>query len=252
VQRTPEVLEPGLVPLWRHADWRGRFPWLIQGTTATEPGQDELDYGLFGRTPTALAMERWRRLREATGMDVAVHARQVHGARIACWTDGAHPGLAVVDGYDAHLSDARGILLTVSVADCVPAFLVDERRRAVALAHAGWRGVAGGVLESTMERMTSEGSQMGDLWLHLGPSICGRCYEVGPEVHAGVFPERAPPVTPAPIDLLDALRERAERLGVAPRRVSGSGHCTRCGPGKFFSYRAGSAARQLGVLGVLK
>ena len=76
-----------------------------------------------------------------------------------------------------------GVLLTVTIADCVPVFIADPVRRAVGLFHAGWRGTAAGVFESGMATLGEAfGSTPGDITVHLGPAICGECYEVGPEV----------------------------------------------------------------------
>src|SRR5690606_24721713 len=149
-----------------------------------------------------------------------------------------------------HLTARPGVLLAVSVADCVPVSLLDPERRSLALLHAGWRGVAGGIVERAAAEMEARyGSRSERLWLHCGPAICGACYEVGPEVHRAVHPGRAAPGAPTPIDLRAAVAERAAGLGVPGERVTISAHCTRCGPGAFFSHRAGSPARQMGLLG---
>jgi copper oxidase (laccase) domain-containing protein len=88
------------------------------------------------------------------------------------------------------------------------------------------------------------------LWLHCGPSICGACYEVGPEVHAAINPHLPVPAENTPIDVRAAIAERALGMGLPAEQVSVSGHCTRCGEPDFFSHRAGSKARQMGVLGI--
>jgi YfiH family protein len=245
-----ERRRPGEVPLWSHPDWSERFPWLVQGTTGAGEAETPFDLGLFGARPVGEVMERWRRLREATEMPVAVHARQVHQAEVRAHDAPLPPGLVAMQGFDGHLTRQEGVLLTVSVADCVPVSLVDGRGRAVALVHAGWRGVAGGIVERAAREMTERyGTEPADVWLHCGPAICGACYEVGPEVHHAVYPEEAPPEAPRPIDLRAAIARRAAGLGMVSDRVTVSAHCTRCGPGAFFSHRGGSPARQMGLLG---
>jgi polyphenol oxidase len=231
----------GEVPLHLHAEWREDLPWLVQGTTGR--GADGFDLGLFGDTPVGVALARWRALREAAAMPSAVHSRQVHGRELMEHAARA-PGLSVADGFDGHLTAAPGILLTVSVADCVPVSLVDPDRRRVALLHAGWRGAASGILAAGLARL---GSSAARLRVHLGPAICGQCYEVGPEVHQALG--LPPPPSPAPVDVRAALARQAVAAGIAPDHVTVSGHCTRCGPG-FYSHRAGSAERQLGLLGI--
>ncbi|HEX2189679.1 MAG TPA: polyphenol oxidase family protein [Longimicrobiaceae bacterium] len=248
VAEVPAAFE---VPLWTHPEWAERFPWLVQGTTGAGSPESPFDLGLAGSQPVGPALDRWRKLRAAAGAGVVVHARQVHAADVWTHRERGAPGIAVMDGVDGHATTLPGLLLTVGVADCVPVSLVDPERRAVALVHAGWRGTAGGIVERAVELLAAElGSRAEDLWLHCGPAICGECYEVGPEVHAGVRPGCAPPDAPAPIDLRAAIAERAAGRGISPERVTISAHCTRCGPGSFFSHRGGSRARQMGVLGI--
>ena len=241
-----ESLCDGEVPIWIHPEWAERFPWLVQGTTGSG-----FDLGLFGEQPVGAALQRWRALRSATGMNATVHARQVHGAGLAVQRMDGLQGMLVIEGVDGHLTNRSGLLLTVSVADCVPVSVVDPIRRAVALVHAGWRGTAAGIVGHALERLREEyGSVPADLWLHAGPAICGDCYEVGPEVHAALRPDDAPPVGPTPVDVRAVIAEQAVKAGVLREQLSVSAHCTRCGPGKFFSHRAGSPGRQMGLLGV--
>lgn len=247
-----EVLSGGRLPLWHHPEWAERFPWLVQGITGNQAGEAPADFGLFGEAPVGKVVARWERLRTATGMTRVVHARQVHGAELLVHGEGEFEGLMLSAGHDGHITGTSGVLLTVSVADCVPVYLVDAGARLIAMVHAGWRGVAAGIVERALERMVGEGGGVGEMWLHCGPSICGRCYEVGPEVHVGVNPGLTPPARPTPIDLPAAILERAASAGVDMTRASRSTHCTRCGTGNFFSHRGGSAARQLGFLGLRK
>ncbi|MQA88937.1 MAG: hypothetical protein GEU90_01700 [Gemmatimonas sp.] len=247
-----EVLDVGDLPLWRHPDWVTRFPWLAQGTTGRGTDTEPFDLGSFGDVPAGTLMNRWHRLLRGTGQQTAVHSRQVHGVEVAEWVEPIPPGLLYVSGYDAHLTNRLGVLLSVSIADCVPVFLVAEQSRALALAHAGWRGAAGSIVEKViggLSRMSGEAPET--FWLHCGPAICGVCYEVGPEVHAGVHPFREVPSAPKPIDLRAAIASRAIAAGLLSERISVSGLCTLCGPSDFFSHRGGSAGRQMGVLGRL-
>lgn len=234
------------MPLWVHPEWEQRFPWLVQGTTGSG-----FDLGLFGEQPVGATLGRWRALRSMAGMHASVHSRQVHGAHLAVHGIDGLSGMLVMEGVDGHLSDRPGLLLAVSVADCVPVSLVHPGRRAIALVHAGWRGTAAGIVVRALERLQQVyGAAAGDLWLHCGPAICGDCYEVGPEVHAALWPEQTPPAEPTPIDVRAVIADQVTSAGIYPERMSLSAHCTRCGPGAFFSHRAGSAGRQMGVLGV--
>lgn len=250
-RRVEERPAPGDLPLWHHPEWSERMPWLVQGVTGRGDEAEPFDLGLFGREPVGAVLGRWERIRRGAGMRRVVHSRQVHGAELRSHGPGEESGLLVGSGHDGHLTRAAGVLLTVSVADCAPVYLVDARRRAIALVHAGWRGVAAGIVERAIERLRAWGDDSGEeLWLHCGPSICGACYEVGPEVHAAVNPGVPTPVEPTPIDLRAAIVNRGASAGIAVERCTLSVHCTRCGPGAFFSHRAGSPARQMAILGI--
>ncbi|MGH7459047.1 MAG: polyphenol oxidase family protein [Longimicrobiaceae bacterium] len=232
------------VPLWVHPEWAERFPGVVQGTTGRGGEEAPFDLGLWGAQPAGEALGNWRRLLEHTGAAGALHSRQQHGVRLRINKPPSLDGLLVVEGYDGHLTGVAGVLLTVSVADCVPVFLAGDQPGAVGVLHVGWRGVAGGMVEVGIRRMR------GPVRLHCGPAICGRCYEVGPEVHRAVHPDRPAPAGPLPIDLRAAIHQRALRAGVPAGRLTLSGHCTLCGPGGFFSHRRGDRERQLGVIGL--
>ncbi len=207
------------------------------------------DLGLFGDASEPADVERrLDGLRVATGADRIVLARQVHGRDVAVHGDGAS-GLELVHGCDAHATCRAGVLLTVTTADCVPVSIVDEATPAVAMVHAGWRGVAAGVLEAAVGRLRADfGTAVRDVHVHLGPSICAACYEVGPEVFVALG--RPEPPAPSTVDLRGVLAERAVGLGVAPARITVSAHCTRCTGSGLFSHRAGDRERQVGYLGI--
>ncbi len=230
----------GPVPLYRNPEWSEAFPWLLQGTTGRGP-QGDFDLGLFGASPVGETLERWRALRRAVGIAGAVHSRQVHGRELF-HCDDAVPGLLVLDGYDGHRTSRADVLLTVSVADCVPIFLLDPGRRRIALLHGGWRGTVAGIVGRGISAL---GADPATLRIHLGPAICGRCYEVGPEVHTALGLEA--PTGARPVDVRAVQVGQAVEAGVPAASVTVSEHCTLCGRG-FFSHRGGSAARQMGVM----
>ncbi len=228
----PRILE--------HAEWRRSWPWLVQGTTTRG-----LDFALDGPDPAGA----WAALRAATPSTAAFQARQTHGVKVGV-RGPIGPGLHLVGGADGHVTGMPGALLGVTVADCVPVSIVAPRVRAVGMVHAGWRGSAAGILERAIERMsTAYGAEPVDLHLHLGPSICGSCYEVGPEVHEALGFD--PPDAPTPIDLRAVLARRAGGAGVTSDRVTRSAWCTLCGGGDLlYSHRGGDAGRQLGFIGL--
>lgn len=222
-------------------DWEEAFPWLVQGTTTRDR-----DFRLWGSAaPAGAALEAWEALREGMGARRVIHARQVHGAGLRFHEEGS-PGLHLVPPVDGHMTRTSGVLLTVSIADCVPIFLVAEAPRAVAVLHAGWRGVAAGIIEAGIQGFRDRlGVGPGDLHLHLGPAICGPEYEVGPEVHLALG--REDPGAPAPLDLRAVVAERASRAGVLPARIGCSGRCTRTDP-LLFSHRGGDTMRQVAYM----
>jgi YfiH family protein len=204
------------------------------------------DYGLGDGPPNEDALERWRALQQslAPAAPRLVSARQVHGTNIL--EHGAGPGLdgwLRADGADGHLTVAPGIACAVTVADCVPVFIA-HASGAVALLHAGWRGTAAGIVGKGIRVLAERGLAAGDLRVHLGPAICGRCYVVGPEVF-----EQLTTWTTARarnVDLRALLAEQAKAAGVT--RITVSEYCTKCDNDRFFSHRAGDAGRQVAVL----
>ena len=230
-----------------HPEWRERWPWLVQGLTIPGPDRNR-DFGLFGPGVAGGVVERWEELLATSGMIGVAHARQVHGREVRTHPT-AGPGLHLGAPADAHVTRAPGLLLAVTVADCVPAFLVAGAARVVAMVHAGWRGAATGILERAVAVMGERfGVPPEGLALHLGPSICGTCYEVGPEVHEALG--EPVPDGPTPVDLPANLARRARSLGVPETGITRSTWCTLCGPGDLFSHRGGDAGRQIGFLGI--
>ena len=221
---------------------------FVRGRTEC-PGDEDLDFGLFTGAPAGAVMQRWELLAEDTGCRRVVHSRQVHGCEIALH-GATPPGFLLVSPCDGHATRQPGTLLAVSVADCVPVFVVAPRIRAVMLLHAGWRGAAGGILESGVAMLESRlGTHVRDAHIHMGPAICGRCYEVGREVHEALGLPR--PTSPAhPVDLRRVLAGRALARGADPARMTISSFCTRCSDTPFFSHRGGDAGRQIAVLGI--
>lgn len=161
--------------------------------------------------------------------------KQVHGVRVVDADLAAHRPQA-----DASISNRPGDVLAVMTADCIPVLICDRLGRRVAAAHAGWRGLAAGVLESTLAALESEPS---DLLAWLGPGIGPQAFEVGPEVREAFLaadPGAAAAFQPANGDrlLADLYRLARRRLGRAGvNAVFGGGHCTYSDPERFFSYR---------------
>jgi copper oxidase (laccase) domain-containing protein len=133
--------------------------------------------------------------------------------------------------------------MAVSLADCVPVFVVHPSGAAAVL-HSGWRGTAGRIVERGIAELANRGFPPAELRVHLGPSICGRCYEVSPDVHERLTGARL--TRPAPVDLRAVIADHARAAGV--RHITVSAACTRCHNERYYSHRAGDSGRQLGVL----
>lgn len=197
-----------------------------------------------------------RRLAEHLGGedDSVRHATQVHGKQVLL-VDGSQ----TVDEVARHEADALvcntpGLLVGVLTADCVPVLLADATAGVVAAAHAGWRGLVGGVLEQTVAAMLALGAQRSRLRAAVGPCIGADAYEVGEEV-AGAFRQLEGVVRQAAtgrphVDLERAAAALLESAGVPQRALAK--RCTYDEVSLFHSYRrdGASAGRQLSVIGL--
>lgn len=175
---------------------------------------------------------------EAPGL---VSSVQVHGTRVARHTK-PWVGVRRLEGIDAHMVSVAGAA-AVTVADCVPVF-VAHPSGVVAIVHAGWRGTAARIVSAAIECFEAAGLPPADLHVHLGPAICGRCYEVGPDVYAQLTGWQT--IRNRNVDLRALLAEQAKASGVT--QLSASPWCTRCDNGRFFSHRAGDGGRQIAVI----
>jgi YfiH family protein len=228
------------VPRLELTDWAERYG-LVAGIT-TRP----LSLGLWSDEPVGQVISRWRAFRSAFGarFPTVVLAHQAHGTEVK-WHEGLPEGWLILDGIDGHATGDRGLLLTVTVADCIPVYLAVPHKGAIALVHAGWRGTAGGVLARCVELLKWRGfAKASDLVMHCGVGICGNCYEVGSEV-ADRFGEPGA----SHLDLREILAEQARGLGV--REISISPWCSAEGRDRFFSHRAsgGRDGRMVAYLG---
>jgi YfiH family protein len=218
-------------------------PFGIEAFTTTRAAGD---YGLGEGEPPADALARWNAL-HAELAEIAprlVSARQIHGVKILDHDESpGSQGWTRHDGADGHLTVASGVACVVTVADCVPVFIAHPSG-AVALLHAGWRGTAGRIVEKGIARMVAQGLDPADMKVHLGPAICGRCYQVGPDVFRQLTGWET--VRQRNVDLRALLAEQAKEMGV--RQLSASPHCTRCDSDRFFSHRAGDSGRQVAVI----
>jgi copper oxidase (laccase) domain-containing protein len=133
--------------------------------------------------------------------------------------------------------------MAVTLADCVPVF-IGHPSGGAAILHSGWRGTAGGIIAAAIRFLGARGLRPADLYVHCGPSICGGCYEVSPDVFQALTGR--PVEEPTPVDLRELILSRAAAAGV--KQLSSSSSCTRCNNDRFFSHRCGDHGRQLGII----
>jgi hypothetical protein len=181
----------------------------------------------------------------APGIAAPVIAEQVHGAQVAVvgagdTGSGWRERETAIAATDALVTRERGVPLAILVADCAAVALVAPGG-VLGLAHAGWRGLAGGVLEATLERMAAlAAAPAGDCAALIGPCIRGCCYEVGEEVWRQ-FPGECLAATDRPetrrLDLMAAVIHRLRTIGLGKDRIHSVALCASCRSDLFFSHR---------------
>lgn len=206
---TPDVLRiPGLED----------EPGFVHGFSTAALGSVGLTHAL---DPEPVLASR-RAFARAIGVDSEriTTAGAVHGTKVARVDE----PWEVIQGVDGLITDRRGVALFATFADCYPIVLWDPVKRCVGLAHAGWRGTRAGIARAAVERMGEEyGSAPGDIHAGIGPGICGRCYEVGPEVASQFDGRFASPGAGDRLllDLEAANRSQLEDAGVTEVHVLG-------------------------------
>ncbi|MBB1605938.1 MULTISPECIES: peptidoglycan editing factor PgeF [unclassified Pseudomonas] len=223
---------------WLIPDWPA--PANVRACVSTRAGGvsqapfDSFNLGdHVGDEPAAVAENR-RRLEQAQGCRPA-WLSQVHGIEVV----EADPSRVAT--ADASWSATPGIACAVLTADCLPALFCDRAGTRVAAAHAGWRGLAGGVLEATLDRLAVPA---GEVLVWLGPAIGPQAFEVGPEVREAFLADHAEAAA-AFVPSVNAGRYMADiyqlaRIRLAARGVTavyGGGLCTFSDTERFYSYR---------------
>jgi polyphenol oxidase len=173
--------------------------------------------------------------------------KQIHSARVV---EASRNERAEAD---AIVTREPGLLIGVRTADCVPILIADERTRAVASIHAGWRGAAQNIAGAAVQELiTRYGSRLEDLHAAIGPAVGPCCYEVGAEVasrFAGWNREPAGKTGPIRINLPGINEMQIREAGVAD--IWQAGECTFCAAERFFSFRREKerAGRMLSFVG---
>lgn len=214
---------------------------------ASAPPYDEFNLGeRCGDDPAAVLANRAALRRAAALPSEPAWLRQVHG--IAVWQGGNATGTP--EG-DAAVTARAGQVLAILTADCLPVLFAARDGREVGAAHAGWRGLAGGVLEATVAAMRTAPA---DLVAWLGPAAGPANYEIGEDVHAAFVDADAgaagafAPTRPGHwrVDLYALARRRLAAAGV--HDVHGGGECTIADAARFFSHRRDRACGRMATL----
>jgi len=198
-------------------------PYLVHGLSTLALG----DMRAPGTAHSALTPPR-QAFVEALGLEPGrlVVAGAVHGAEVARVDE----AVGVLGGFDALVTDRPGLVLLATFADCYPVMLYDPARQALALAHAGWRGIRGGVVGRAVHALRREyGSHPEDLVTGLGPGICAACYEVSGEMAGQFAPGHARPNGDGrfQLDLAAVILDQLLAAGVPSGSVHVLGACTR-------------------------
>jgi YfiH family protein len=234
---------------WYRAPALSTHPEIVHGVTHASLG----NFSLSAEEDAAAVEARRERLLRAAELSFArlVAPRLTHSAAVAVVDGGKMSG----ENADALVTNDVRTVLAVTVADCVPVFFVDAAGGAFGVAHAGWRGMAGGIVRHTVDAMKRElGVKLGNLLVGAGPSIRGPHYEVGPDV-AGLFPEAFsvpvgdPEEGRAQVDLPSCALAQAAGAGVPRDNLVDFALSTYDRVDDLFSHRRGDRARHWAFIG---
>jgi YfiH family protein len=221
---------------WLEGDLSGaRVAFSTRSGGVSEPPFDSLNLGILTEDGQAAVEENRRRLAAALGFAAGqvVFALQVHGTRLI-----EHPSSESHPRADGHVVREPGLAPLVFTADCLPVAL--RGPRGLAMVHAGWRGLAGGILAGAAEAVEAASAA-------IGPGIGPCCYEVGDEV-LDAFADLGEGIAQGRmLDLAEVARRQLALVGAED--VQSAGLCTSCEPELFFSHRRdhGRTGRQAGI-----
>ena len=233
------------------ADWPAP-PGIRAGITlraggVSAPPFDALNLGAHTQDDAETVAANRARLRAVLDLPAEpAWLNQIHGRRVAC-ADGL-----ITEPADASVGTQAHAVCAVLTADCLPVLLCDQSADCWAAAHAGWRGLAAGVLEATAAALPAAPDR---LMAWLGPAIGAACFEVGAEVRAAfcdVHPADAAAFLPAAAagkhhaDIYALARARLTRAGITT--IYGGGLCTVTDARRFYSYRRAAQTGRMASL----
>ncbi|QKZ15315.1 peptidoglycan editing factor PgeF [Spirosoma sp. KUDC1026] len=236
------------------------FPELVgaestrHGGVSPEPFSS-LNLGINTADDIANVDENRRRFLSAIGAEEFgfTSSYQVHGLEILLATEAGR-----YEGYDALVTNQPGLLVGVTVADCVPILVYDSEKRVVAAVHAGWKGTTGKLVAKTISLMKDLfGTNPEACYAYIGTCIDECSFEVGPEVadlFEPAFRRAQLGTVKSYVDLKAANRQLLLNAGVPAAHIEVSSYSTVLNNDSFFSHRAehGQTGRMLAVIGVKK
>jgi YfiH family protein len=216
------------------------------------PPFDSLNTGLHTTDdPKAVRHNRnliWEKL--GIPPDRLVFPEQTHSDTVQAVTE---PGR--IAACDALVTNTPQLFLTVQTADCFPVFLYDPEKRAVALAHSGWRGTAKNITAKTIAIMQERfGSRAGDLRAAIGAGVQQTCYQVDEPTAQYFDPKYLTPDGPGhyKLNLQSAITDQLIQQGVTPQFIEADKTCTHCAAALYFSHRRDRqrSGRMLALIGI--
>ena len=204
-----------------HSEALDRLPRIIHAFSTRRSERNDFALGAGASSNPIVQMNRIRFVAAAGAVGWPVlKLKQVHSGIVRVMEDTSAAGEAV-EG-DAAITSLTGVLLSVQTADCVPILLADSRARAVAAVHAGWRGTAANIVETTVRELERHYSvEPQDIVAAIGPHIGVCCYEIGEEVVEAIREssaiERRPEWPKPHLNLAEANRRQLSRAGVPER-----------------------------------
>lgn len=232
-------------PFWSldgRTPFRSLFTTRIAGTS--NGAYDSLNLALHVGDDPRRVRENRRLIFDASGLNssLAVIAQQVHGASVAVVSEddagcGCFSHADAIPGVDALVTRSKNLPLMCFSADCLLLGLSDPKAGVLAILHAGWRGMAAGVIENTISTMRDQGADPANIHAVGAPSIGPCCFEVGSEVVSALGAEHVaqPLDTKAMYNLRKAAQSRLEFSGVRHLHIDAT--CTCCRGDLFFSHR---------------
>lgn len=224
----------------------------------------ELVFGFSDRTDGNMRLASVDDMRTKENREQYFHAEGIESTRVVApvLVHGTHvrkvrseDAGSIFGATDALITNEPNVYLTLTAADCLPVYMYDPVRRVIALVHAGWRGLAVGILTNVASIFTaSYGSSADDLRVFIGAGICGKCYQVGPEVvekfaeHPQALAKNEKGIL---LDLKRVARDELLSLGVLETNIETSADCTFENPERYYSFRRDRPAEPEAMVAVL-